>query len=496
MKIALLCAGLAGAGLMPTTAAFAGPADPFDDTPMAPTGTLVRSDLSADPAFSGDGLETIDFNDGFSNTDLAKRVFPADGGGYWVVGVHGTGINQAPRAAIARLRADGLPDTSYRGTGKHTLIMPMDLIEDVTQGPFQTLYFTGRYTHPSAGDLDFGVFCVDVSGDPCQGFGSNGFKSISFDLGSGTAHHDDVPTRIIYAYSSLYVGGSCGSGSGSAYNDASCVTKLSATSGNLDSGFADAGRYHRNFDFGGNRRDTVTDLLAYSPAAGQVRLVMVGDLMSNGPADTDGYIASLDGISGQQTGQFGGAGFTRLFIDLGSGRGDHATRVIRRADGSFIVAGYAVDDSASPAQEQMFLFAFNPVGSIEPRFGENGKLHRLVISGVNRPFALAERPRTGDLVIGLSARADLFGDGHPIAAAIQLSRWGNRQHALAVLDVPGSGGSYLTTNGTDLIVDGSDRIVMAGSRQWSGLDYDFVATRYVATDRLFANHFGSVAGDN
>jgi hypothetical protein len=494
MKTSLFRAGLACIAALAASAATAGPADPFDEVPTAPAGTLPN-DLSMDAAFSGDGLQTIDFNDGFSNADVAKRVFPADGGGYWVVGVHGTGINEPPRAAIAKLLPNGNLDTSYNGGGR-TVAMPMDLIEDVTQGPFQTLYFTGRYTHPQAGDLDFGVFCVDVDGDPCQGFGNNGFKSVSFDLGSGSEHHNDVPARIIYAFSNLYVGGSCGSGSGTSYNDAACVTKLSATTGALDSGFAEAGRYSRNFDFGGNRRDAVTDLLAYSPQAGQVRLVMIGDLMVGAPSDSDGFIASLDGISGQESSQFGGAGFSRLFFDLGSSRADHATRVIRRAGGGFVVAGYAVDDSASPAQEQMFLAAFEPFGSFDTRFGTNGTLHRLVLSGTNRPFALAERPRTGDLVVGLNARADLFGDGHPIATAVQFSCLGNSAHALTALDVPGNAGSYLSTGGGDLLIDGSDRVVVVGNRQWSGLDYDMVAARYIATDRIYADHFGSVTADH
>ena len=48
----------------------------------------------------------------------------------------------------------------------------------------------------------------------------------------------------------------------------------------------------------------------------------------------------------------------------------------------------------------------------------------------------------------------------------------------------------------DLLIDGSDRVVVVGNRQWNGLDYDMVAARYVATDRIFADHFGSVTADD
>ncbi|ANB16292.1 hypothetical protein [Dokdonella koreensis] len=488
----LLCTGLLCAGLTLAPCALATKPDlPVGtDHPLVPFGG-VPSDLTLDPGFTGDGSQVVDFNDAFSNTDTPDRVFKASDGGYWLAGIHGTGINEPPRVAIAKLRADGTLDTSYRGTGKHTAPSGMDMVYDVAKGIGDTLYFAGSYTHPVAGDIDFGILCLDADGDRCEGFGANGFQSVPFDLGTGTEHVNDVPARIISAYSALYVAGSCGSGSGSNYNDAICITKLSATSGTIDSGFATNGRYHRNFDMGGNLRDTITDIVAYSPSPGAVRLAITGDVKRGGPTDIDGFVATVDGISGQAV-PFG-PGHVFISVDLGTSKEDHMTRLLRRANGGFVVAGYAIDDTQTPVQAQMVLVAYRADGSPDTGFGPGGMVHRLVMSGTNKPFGLVERPGNRDLVVGLNMRADLFGDSHPIVGLLQVGANGGPQHAAAVLDFPGSS-APVESIGNDLIhTDGA--IVSAGSRKWSGLDLDMTISRHIATDSLFADRFGGPAGD-
>ncbi|MEO7430765.1 MAG: hypothetical protein ABIR62_01700 [Dokdonella sp.] len=463
------------------------------------TGSLAPNDLAEPGSFAS---AVADFNDADSNSDLALRVFPISGGGYWLTGRHAGNTSilpPYPTLTVAKYRADGSFDTSYNGTGKKSFDTPMSFIVDVARGAGDTLYALGSYTAPGFTDSDFGVYCVDADGDPCAGFGSNGFVSVALDLGAGAARHGDYPSRITYAFSSLYLAGSSDTGSGTTSNLAIAVVKMSSTSGSVDGGFGDdinhPGVFHYNLDFLANGNDSIADLIAYAPAPFQVKLVMVGATQRAQLAgeDTDGFIGAIDGLSGQIDPLFSGTGFQAVAVDLGGDHKDGLDRVIRRANGGFVAAGRAKDSNASPAHYELVLAAFRADGSTDTSFANSGLYHDLVVSGTNRPFGLAERAQNRDLVVGINILDDLFGDSHPLQAVVQFGSSARVRHALAFQDFAGT---PKNSTGEDLVLD-NNVVATAGYRRWDQSigDYDMTIVRYVATDSIFADRFGGSSSD-
>jgi hypothetical protein len=465
-----------------------------------PEGSAAPSDLAAPPTF-GSGI--ADFNDASSSYEIGLRVFPISGGGYWLLGRHAENtsiVSPFPILTIAKFLPDGSFDSTYGTNGHKTIATPLTFVVDVAEGPGDSLYVFGTYVASGFTDTDFGVYCIDHAGVPCAGFGNNGFASVPLDVGSGADRHNDSPSRIIYAYSSLYLAGSTDTGSGTAANYAMAVVKMSATSGTVDAGFGDdaahPGVFHHNIDYVANGFESLGDLIAYSPAPFAVRLVLAGTTQraQQGGEDTDGYIGAIDGITGLTDPLFDTSGFSALAVDIGNEHKDRLERVIRRANGSFLVAGTARDDSASPAQIQLVLAAFRPDGSLDTSFATGGLFHNLVLSGTNRPFGLAERAQNRDIVVGINILDDLFGDGHALQAAVQYDSSAHIQHAFAVQDFEGTPpASY----GMDMVLD-DDVIATAGYRQWSSSsprDVDTTIVRYIATDSIFADRFGGTLSD-
>jgi hypothetical protein len=459
---------------------------------LTPQGGAPISDLFADLAFNGSGSRTVDFNNGNARADGALRVFPASGGGYWLAGQHGT-LGGALDVAIAKLHVDGTFDTSYNTTGTKTIPTDLTSLRDVAKGPGDALYFVGTGIANGFTDTDLRVICVDADGDLCADFGAGGIKTASFDLGDAN-HHNDIPTRIAYFGSSLYIVGEADTGIGANANYAAFAFKIASASGARDPVFGNtpgnAGLYIRNIDHVTNGRDAAFDVLAYAPAPFQPRLIMVGQTQRLGN-DIDGFVLSVDGVSGTADGFI----YDSVYADLGNGHQDALRRVIQRRNGGFVVAGEAQDDSASPTQYQLLMAAYRADGSSDSTFGDlgDGTLHKLVLSGKAVPYGLAERDGNRDLVVGINIKQDLFGDGHPIQGVAQFGSSGNMGHAFATLDFSGT---PQNSEGTDLTMDGNV-VLTAGTRLWSLAlgDADMTIGRFIATDSIFADAFGGHTAD-
>jgi len=494
MKTLLLSALM----LATASAAAADKADParvLGTEDLQPQGSITISDLLADSTFQGSGSRTLDFNDANGNYDLGLRVFRAADGGYWVAGQHSAGGTSAIQLAIAKLKADGTLDGSYNGSGRKTFATDLTSLRDVAIGASDVLYFVGTRVASGFTDTDIQVRCIDANGAYCDGFGTAGVRNIALDRGDPN-HHDDIPTRIVWFASSLYIVGETDIGVG-ASDHAAFALKLSGTTGTSDNGFGNTpvpvGLFVLDIDHVTNGRDVAFDVLAYSPSPFATRLVMVGQTARGGGNgnDIDGFAISIDGLAGIADGFIDDT----VFADLGADKQDALLHVMRRRDGGFVVAGTARDDSASPVQYQLLMAAYKPNGGIDTGFGDNGdgRLHKLVLSGTNIPYGLAERAGNRDIVVGLNMLADLFGDGHPIQGVVQLGRNGHMLHALAILDFAGS---PQISRGADLVMDGN-AVVVAGTRSWSQatMDADMTVGRFVANDSIFADAFGGQTSD-
>lgn len=473
---------------------------------LQPAWTNTINDLLPDPAFGG-GNRTFVFDDADGKTESSLRVFPASGSGYWVAGWHGN-LLTAPRfLAIARLNADGSYDTTWGDAGKKTIATTMLSVVDVAKGADDTLYFVGTRHTGSATDLDIQIDCVDNGGNPCSGFGTNGVKGIWLDLGSDDSNHDDVPYRIVWFASQLYVVGETDTGAGAAKNKAAFAINLNPSSGDRNMSFgnvpAHPGVFVYNPDITPNGRDAAYGALAYSPSPFAYRLILVGERQQEpGDADTDGFVLSIDGVTGEADGFID----DNVFGDLGTKKQDRVTHVLQRHNGGFVVAGVATDDSESPPRRELLMASYKADGALDYAFGEQANMsHALVVSGSNVPYGLAERADTRDLVVGLDINDDLGGDGHAMQAVVQFGRHHIFPlHALSVLDfaafTPADKGSW----GSDLFLDESNRVVTAGTRCWKrqqvGMfllctDQDMTGARFIATDTIFASHFGRPDSD-
>ncbi|MEO6690365.1 MAG: hypothetical protein ABIS07_09390 [Dokdonella sp.] len=471
-------------------------------TPYVVSGS--SSDLAPDGSFvDASGWRIADFNAGSMTVrmDRALRVFPSNDGGYWLAGYH-TGQAHGYDIAIAKIKADGSLDTNYNGSGTRTIATTMLTIVDVAKGASDTLYFVGTQHTGTHTDTDLQIACVDNSGALCSGFGTNGIKEQWLDLGSDESRDGDYPHRIIWLSSKLYVVGEANSGNASSDNWAAFAINLSATSGELNLAFGNdpnhAGVFVYNPDNTPNGRDVAFDVYGYSPTPFAYRLILAGQIAGTaGSADTDGFVLSVNGVTGQVDGFISDV----IYSDLGTSKQDAALRIARRHNGGFVVAGASRDDSTNPEQIDLLLGAWLPNGNPDYGFSNgNNMKHMLVVSGYNYPFAIAERADTRDLVIGLNIKDDLFGDGHALEAVVQFDTNANTQHALAFKDSTAETGQPKRTEGVDLLVSGK-QVVTAGSRQWilgnpvATSDWDMTIARYAANDTIFADRFGGPTSD-
>lgn len=508
MKIALF-----GLGLLAFASASAMDSSSFDkanavDTDVQPEWTSTINDLLFDSTFNGNGRKFYDFSDANGNVDKALRVLPATGGGYWLVGYHTSYQTGSARyIAIAKLKADGSFDSSYGDGGSITVATTMDSVVDVAKGLFDTLYFVGTRRSGGANTWDVGIDCIDNAGAHCDGFGTSGAQTYALNLGGDPANFDDRPTRIVWFSGQLYVVGETDVGSGTATDKAAFAINVNPSSGarNLSFGNVTAhpGVFLHNPNYydptsGAKGRDVALDVLAYSPSAFAIRLVLVGETQhaAIGGEDTDGFVLSVNGVTGQVD-NFINRG---IFADLGNKHKDRLVRVTRRHNGGFAVAGEAEDDSAD--QTQLLLAAFKADGSYDSAFGTR---HALVISGYNSPYGLAERADTRDLVVGINID-DSFGDGHRMQGVVQIGRNGDATvlNAFNDLDFPAASTAAKHSSGNDLSLDGSNRVVVAGYRCWQTVvvgtdtvcgDTDMTAGRFVANDTIFADAFGGGSSD-
>lgn len=471
---------------------------------LEPLGSLVISDLLPDTSYDDTGSRAYAFDDANGKLDVALRIFPASGGGYWLAGWHG-GATAARFLVVSKLGDDGNLDTSYGVGGKKVIPTTMLSVVDVAKGAGDALYFVGTRHSGSNTDLDLQIDCIDSTGAACSGFGSGGSNGYWLDLGADSQNKDDIPARMVWFASQLYVVGEADTGSGATKNKAAFAINVNPSNGSRNMSFgnviAHPGVYLFNPDYISNGREAAYDVLAYAPAAFQYRLVIVGEaqLSGSGGEDTDGFIVSVNGVTGQEDAFIS----TNIYADLGVKHKDKLLRVMRRHDGGFAVAGTAMDDSVDPPQFQLLMSAFKADGESDSAFGTR---HSLVVSNRNIPYGIAERADTRDLVVGINISADLFGDGHAMQGLVQLGRNGDAAHlhALGILDFGAHTDAEKGSWGQDLFLDASNRVVTAGYRCWTTTtvagftlcdDEDMTGGRFVANDTIFADAFGGSSSD-
>lgn len=469
----------------------------------APQTTTAYSDLALDGTFGSSplGMRYYDGNNAMGNNDHTLRVFKADGGGYWVVGVHGHTIVTEPNdALIAKVLDNGTYDTDFGSGGKLWISVPFQIL-DVAMSPevASTFYFTGPYTAPRRSDSDFGVYCIQGDSSslaPCASFGTNGLAYAQIGYRST---YPDLPTRIVATGAqTLYIAGISNTGISPAANIDVSLAELNATSGRVIDTFGDHGTVVHRLDKTPAGVDLALDLaVTYPGSPGGFRVYVAGSTQRNADGhDTDGFVMALDPATGAYDATFtdgeGVGGVVYAFADLGqTNQQDTLTRIKVLSDGSIVVAGQAEDDVGD---QQMLLAKFKPNGHRDSSFCD-GAVHctQQFLTTYLRPTGISERPDTHDLVIASDWQDDIYtADHHREQAVFQLGSNGEF-HYLQLLDYSSSSGVTPFSSGSDLMVDSHNRVVAAGTRRWDSAsnDFDMTVARMVASDTIFANGFDS-----
>jgi hypothetical protein len=459
---------------------------------FAPTGT-ASNDLVLDSTFAGSGLEEIDFNDATGADDEAFRIFQRSDGGYWLLGFHRpTDLTANDEMAIYKMNADGTGDTSFGNGGKLALASDLFAIVDAAMSDDGRLFFGGYYQVSGFTDYDFGVQCVAPDGSYCSGFGSSTASAFAdFDETSGGSNQD-FPRRLIYADGYLFETGTVDTGDSTTENFAVGIACFDAATGELRPEFTTTGQTGRvfyNLDYLTDGVDQPNDI-AYTNVSGTPKLVIVGATQAASTLDDwDDFIMVLEAGDGSYDTNFDG-GYTRIFYDLtNTDRYDTATAVTVRRDGSYLMTGYSENDSTSPLTDELTMAVFEPDGSTDQSFADNGSFHGLVVSGYQVPSAVVER-RDGDFVISMQIKNDLTGDGLSyLAAQLDFNHSGTSLYGVGTESFPAASGNNPDTQPSGMIIDDHNRIVVAGWRVWSTStsDSDMMAARLVDEDDIFAD---------
>jgi uncharacterized delta-60 repeat protein len=262
-----------------------------------------------DPSFSGDGRTTVEFA-----ADASPDAVAITPDGDIVVAGSVEVTPDTRDFAVARLNADGSPDTAFSGDGRLTI--------DVAEGGDD--YATGVAVRPdgrivvagtSAGR--FAVIQLDDTGAPDDGFGNNGSAVFGFGAADAGEAHDVV----LDASGNAVVVGS-GSSEGDGGKDAA-IARLTAA-GELDGSFAGDGRLTAGLDQPGFQS---------SDAAFAVSVLPGGELAIAGShfqvPDGRGLFGRIDS-----------SGSVESLESLGTGRYYAAQDVATLADGTPLAAGY------------------------------------------------------------------------------------------------------------------------------------------------------------
>ncbi|MEM1177194.1 MAG: hypothetical protein AAGM22_02520 [Acidobacteriota bacterium] len=181
---------------------------------------------------------------------------------------------------------------------------------------------------------------------------------------------------------------------------------------------------------------------------------------------------------------FGNNGVAVTFFDLGGGDADHATALARQSDGKLVVGGFA---ETSQAQGEDFAVArFLADGTLDIGFGNFGKVSYAVDLGGGHRDILTDvlvQPDGKIVLVGWASR----GNGDQDFVAVRLLASG------AVDTGFGSGGEavvafnrggFLRDSAEAAVLQPDGKIVLVGSAEFNGFDYDFAAARLTAGGSL------------
>ncbi|WP_158633322.1 hypothetical protein [Tautonia sociabilis] len=356
-------------------------------------------DGTPDPGFGASGVATIAFDLGFGDDvdDAARALAVQPDGRILVVGPVERSGGQLD-FGVARLMADGSPDTSFGLLGRvvfgfdrgGSLAQLDDIPRAAAVQPDGRILVVGSVDDVND-ENDVGVLRLLANGSLDPSFGSGGRAVIGFDLGQTDADRDDDPAavllqpdgRVVIAAAVDLPGGD---------RDFGLVRLLA--DGGLDPGFGSGGRVVVGFNLGDQaaRRIDLPTALALQPDG---RIVVAGSAEAPGSRSDFALLRLLP--DGSPDASFDGDG--RVNVHVGAGLRSGASAVAVHPDGRIVAAGNVQD---AGGDSDFGALQIDPTGAADPGFGAGG--------GVVLPFDLggtfedrasgAALDSTGRLVIG------------------------------------------------------------------------------------------------
>ena len=324
-------------------------------------------------------------------TDLAANatavVVQPDG----AVVALGTAFNQFSQARIVatRWQADGTLDPDF-GTRNGTVISGSDFGWSIAGGmvlqPDGKLIISGQQ-----GGCDFGcawdatVLRLTRQGRPDRSFGTDGWAQSVMPGAGGVSVALQTDGRIVVAAGS--------------FNGVS-QTKIArlTTAGDLDSGFGSRGISTIDCD-----RACTPVGIALQPDG---KLVLGATRLNETSLQRANFVAVRLSEDGTVDGSFGRGGFATADFGLGQ---DQAAALALDPTGAAVVAGAA--SNAVDNRNPFGVLRFLADGSLDPSFGNRGKLAHVIVPSVEFILRGIALPRGGALIVGAQKTAlDGYGE--------------------------------------------------------------------------------------
>ncbi len=339
---------------------------------------LVRLNLdgSLDSSFGSNGLARIAVSPFFEGS--TSLTLQADGK------IVVAGSAEAGHA-LARLNANGTPDTSFGTTGA---VMLSSTGSSALRGV--AVQADGKIV--AAGDValggmdaDFSVVRVNANGSPDTGFGTNGQQTVTF----GESQYDAANALVVQADGKIIVVGLTSPGSASHF----AVARLNAD-GSLDTSFDGDGKVQIPVGAGGFARSVVLQ------ADGKV---LVAGYSSNTANGLDFNLVRLN-TDGSLDASFGSGGTATV---TAGGEANFGYSVTLQADGKILMAGGSRASLLDPDARTVFsLVRLNADGSLDTGFDGDGRVQVSMSGGSDEGHTVAVQADGKIVVAGNAQRND------------------------------------------------------------------------------------------
>jgi uncharacterized delta-60 repeat protein len=385
--------------------------------------------------------------------------------------------------AVTRLNADGSLDTTFGTNGKKTISFDLggndrnqDVATCVKIQPDGKIVI-GGYAQRSTGNFDYAIVRLNTDGSLDTTFSNDGKATVAFDFGG--SGNDRATSMVIQPDGKIILAGfSQSSGAG---NNFMSIARLT-TDGELDESFTGDGRKFIYFNAGDDRAAGVA-------LQSDGKIVIVGSGTGKGTG-SDMAIARLK-TNGSLDYSFSGDGKKMVGFDLGGTMQDKATSVAIQSDGSILLGGSAEQKTGDL---DFAVARLKSNGSMDKSFGSGGRktVSYNLGGGNNDQISAMALQSDGKIVVG---------------GFTQISLTGDYDFALARLNVDGSLDTSFSSDGRKTVpfnvgdndgdlgntlnIQSDGKILMAGSAmKSSNVNSDFAITR-LNDDGELDNSFGT-----